>query len=181
MEFHFELSKTPPELWIKGILAHFDSAHFDEVRVHRKLPYSRFKKEIISMFKKPDLTHAKVQELMSLTQFEDETVEAFMNRIKELSTDAFRSLPDRELQVMEVTTFCQGLADKNAARFVAVEAKGNSAAAIRIASAAVSVKNREKPFSKNKGKKPNQFFLAPNENSEDCEDDSDLENNDDSE
>ena len=47
---------------------------------------------------------------------------------------------------MEVAAFCQGLSDRTAAQFVAVQAKGNSSAAIRIASAANSVKSRDKLF-----------------------------------
>ena len=97
---------------------------------------------------------------MSLSQLEDESVETFMNRIKELSADAFRSLPDKERQVLEFTAFCLGLSDKTAARFVAVEAKGNSAAPIRIASAAVTDKKKDKSFPKNRNKKSNKFFYV---------------------
>ena len=84
MEYHFEVNRIPANLWVKALISHFDTRQFDEIHPIRKLAYSEFRREIVSMFRKPDLTQSKINELMDVTQEEDESIDTYMNRIKDL-------------------------------------------------------------------------------------------------
>ena len=105
------------------------------------------------MFRKPDLTQSKINELMEVVQEEDESIDDFMNRVKNLVQDSFNPLPEEEKQNVAVTHFCRGLLDREAARLVSVNAKGSVGEAVRIAGAATVVKARDKKNSKSKAAK----------------------------
>ncbi len=66
--YHFEVNRIPSNLWVKAIISHFDTRQFDEIHPIRKLPYAEFRKEIVTMFKKPDLTQSKIKELIDVVQ-----------------------------------------------------------------------------------------------------------------
>ena len=87
---------------------------------------------------------------MEVVQEEEESGDYFMNRVKNLVHDSFKTLPEEEKQNVAVTHFCRGLLDREAARLVSVSAKGRVGEAVRIAGAASVVKAREKTISKSK-------------------------------
>ena len=102
MEDYMELHGVPRGHWVKTCIANFNSQHYDQVRCHRYLPYAEFKKKVIEIFKRPDMTQYKIKELWTIQQYEDEGPDAFMTRIRALAREAFRKLPDEEQQVMTV-------------------------------------------------------------------------------
>ena len=145
VESYFQLNHVPRTFWVKATIGFFHQQHFDELRHYRKLPYREFKKTIITLFKRPDLTHAKITELFQAQQGADESGEVFMDRLSAMAQLGFKHLPDDEKQGVLVTAFCKGLRDRDIARLVATQARGRVAGAIRVASAALSFNQGEKP------------------------------------
>ena len=140
--------------WVMGCISNFHSEHYLEIKEHRHLPYSDFKRVIIEQYRKPDLTHSKLQELLQTQQDVDESPEDFMERIGTLSEQAFRKLPDLEKQTLWVSAFCNGLRNRTIAGQIAVMAKDNTATAVRVASelTAYSGTFGEKIYRKKKNK-----------------------------
>ena len=97
---------------VKFCIANFHSQHFDQIRRHRYIPYKEFNRKIIELFKRPDLAHFKARELMEAVHMENELPDAFMERIRILTQEAFRKLADEEQQIMAVTAFCKGLMNR---------------------------------------------------------------------
>ena len=118
--------------------------HFHEIRPLRHLPYPDFKRKVITLFKRPDLTQSKLNEFLQSAQERDEPVETFMERLKTLGQLPFRKMGDAERQVMMVSAFCNGLHDREVARLVATQSKNRVADAVRIAAAATTFTSGEK-------------------------------------
>ena len=158
MEFHFEANSIPEEQWVKACIVNFHYDHFTEVKEHKLLPFRDFKAVMIELFKEPELTHSKMQELFQMQQDVDETAEEFMTRVRNLTEKAFRQVPDYEKQTLAVSAFCKGLRDRAIAAQVAVQAKDNTAKATRVAAEMTAFlpenpfKNRYKNNKKNKDK-----------------------------
>ena len=73
VESYFQLNIIPRKYWVKAVIGFFHQTHFEELREFRKLPYKEFKKEIIAMYNRPDLSHSKITELLQTHQKSDET------------------------------------------------------------------------------------------------------------
>ena len=78
MEFHFEANSIPEEQWVKACIVNFHYEHFTEVKEQKLLPFRDFKAVMIELFKEPERTHSKIQELLSMQQDVDEKPEEFM-------------------------------------------------------------------------------------------------------
>ena len=94
-------------------------------------------------FRKPDLTEYKIRQLWEIEQASDEEPNAFLNRIRLVTQNAFRRLPDDEQQMLAVNDFCIGRKDMTVATLVATQAKNSMASSVRIPSEAL-------PFTKHK-------------------------------
>ena len=142
MENYFEVNRVPMYQWIRFCTANFHSQHYEQIRHHRYLTYRDFKRKLVDMFRKPDLTQYKIRQLWEIEQASDEEPDAFMNRIRLVTQDAFRKLPDDEQQMLAVNAFCSGLKDRTVATLVATQAKNSMANAVRIASEALTFTER---------------------------------------
>ena len=107
MEYYFQANNVPEEEHVRACIVQFHPDHFTEIQEHRYLPYSDFKTVVTELFRAPDLTHTKLQELNQVKQQNEETQEDFMNRIRNLTEKALRQLPDHEKQILSVNSFCQ--------------------------------------------------------------------------
>ena len=107
--------------------------HFKEIKSYRHLNYTLFRPKIISIFKEPDLRQAMMRELMTVQQESDESLAEFMAKIQNLADRAFHGQTEESKQQVAVNAFCNGLIDQDAARLVAVQAKGSVAGALNIA------------------------------------------------
>ena len=74
-----------------------------------------------------------MRELITVKQENDESLAEFMARIQNLADRAFHGQTDESKQQVSVNAFCNGLVDQDAARLVAVQAKGSVAGALNIA------------------------------------------------
>ena len=133
MENYVELNGFNRRFWVKTRISYFHSQHFDQVWAHRNIPYREFKKKIIEIFKRPDMTKYKIKELWTAQQDENEATDAFMTRIRRIARQALRKLPDEEQQTLVVHAFCEGLQDRGVAALVATQARNSAARAVRIA------------------------------------------------
>ena len=61
MEDYIELNGVPRAHWVKTWIANFNSQHYDQVRCHRYIRYREFKKKVIKIFKRPDMTQYKIK------------------------------------------------------------------------------------------------------------------------
>ena len=78
------------------MISFFHQNHFEELREFRKFPYREFKKEIIAMYKRPDLSHSKITELFQTQQTSDESAESFKDRLHGIAQLGFPHLPEDE-------------------------------------------------------------------------------------
>ena len=148
MEDYMELNGIPHAHWVKTCIANFNTQHYDQVHYHRHLPYREFKRRVIEIFKRPDMTQYKIKELWTIKQYEDEAPDAFLTRIRAIAREAFRKLPDNEQQVMTVHAFCEGLRHRVVAALVATQARNSAARAVRIAAEAIAVNSKDSDFTK---------------------------------
>ena len=133
MENYFHFARLPQDQWVRGIIGNIHQQHFKEVKEHRHLAYPLFRAKILALFKEPDLKQAMMRELMAVKQETAESLAEFMARIQNLSDKAFRDQRDESKQQVAVSAFSNGLIDQDAARLVAVQAKGSVARALNIA------------------------------------------------
>ena len=105
VESFFQLNSIPRKFWVKSTISFFHQQHFEELREFRKLPYKDFKRDIIAMYKRPDLSHCKITELFQAQQKDDESAELFMERLRSMAQLGFRHLPEDEKQDILVTVF----------------------------------------------------------------------------
>ena len=159
MEDYMELNGVPRGHWVKTCIANFNSQHYDQVRCHRYLPYREFKKKVIEIFKRPDMTQYKIKELWSAQQDDEEAPDAFMTRIRSIARQAFRRLAEEEQQTLAVHAFCEGLQDRGVAALVATQARNSAARAVRIAAEAIAVNSKTFP-SKQREKTQEKALLS---------------------
>ena len=119
MENYMELNGIPRGFWVKTCMANFHTQHFDQVGANRHMHYREFKKKVIEIFRKPDMTQYRIKELCTIRQDKDEAPDAFMTRIRTIAREAFRNLPDGEQQMLAVNAFCGGLKECGVAALVA--------------------------------------------------------------
>ena len=74
-----------------------------------------------------------MRELITVKQENDESLAEFMAFIQNIADRAFNGQTDESKQQVSVNAFCNGLVDQDAARLVAVQAKGSVARALNIA------------------------------------------------
>ena len=74
-------------------------------------------------FTRTDLAHFKARQLMEAEQQENELPDAFMERIRPVTQEAFRKLADEEQKIMAVTAFCKGLRKRQLAALVSAQAR----------------------------------------------------------
>ena len=70
---------------------------------------------------------------MTVKQDTDESLAEYMAKIQNLADRAFHGQTEESKQQVSVNAFCNGLIDQDAARLVAVQAKGSVARALNIA------------------------------------------------
>ena len=121
-----------------GMINPFDTIQFPEVQPEKTYSHQKFRKKVISLFKTPDLTHVNIKELMSAQQKPDESVLEYMGRVQDNVANAFPKLADANRQDMAVSMFCQGLLEQEVGRRRAIQAKGDVASALRIATSATA-------------------------------------------
>ena len=121
-----------------GMINHFDTFQFPEVKPDKTYSYPEFRKKVISIFKTPHLTHVNINELMSPQQKPDESFLEYMGRVQDNVAKAFPKLADANRQDLAVSILFQGLRDKEVARKTANQAKGDVASALRIATSATA-------------------------------------------
>ena len=97
---YFEANRIPKHQRIKFCISNFHSQQYEQVRHHRYLTYRDFKRKLIDMLRKPDLTQYKIKQLWEIEQATEEEPDAFMNRFRLLPQEAFRKLPDDEQQML---------------------------------------------------------------------------------
>ena len=88
--------------WVKSCIANFHSQYFYQIRIHRYIRYKEFKRKVLELFQRPDLSHFKARQFTEARQEENELPCAFMERIVTLTQEAFIKLPD-ERQIMAVS------------------------------------------------------------------------------
>ena len=143
-----------------------DSQDFDQIRDQRHLPYREFKRKVIEIFKKPDITQYQIKELCSIQQYEDEGPDAFMTRMRAIAREAFRKLRDEEQQRMAGHAFCEGLKDRGVAALVATQARNSAARAVLMAAEATAV-NTKKRETKRRSKSSRKALCGlPSQNAE---------------
>jgi len=95
-ELYMQLNNIPEQFWVKTVVGMIHQMHFDEIRPLRHLPYWDFKRKVITLFKRPDLTQSKLNEFLQSAQERDESVETYMERLKTLGQLPFRKMGDAE-------------------------------------------------------------------------------------
>ena len=133
METYFQFAGVPTDLWVRGIINQVHQCHFEELSVHALLPYPIFKQKMSKFFKAPDLTQSLMKEFCEVQQESDESLNDFMTRVQDLVEKAFRKLPDDTKQNLAVNGFCSGMIDKDIAKIVSFNAKGDVNKALSVA------------------------------------------------
>ena len=177
MENYVDGNRIPMLQWIQFCISNFHAQHYEQIRQHRYLTYREFKRKLIDMFRKPDLTQYKIKQLWEIEQATDEEPDAFMNRIRLLTQEAFRKLPDDEQQMLAVNAFCSGLKDRTVATLVATQAKNSMANAVRIACEALTFNNHTRvgADARPRSHKSHKSLLSMHKECPDCHDYSNVE------
>ena len=84
MEYDLQFRQVPTRLWVASLINQVHSKHFKECRAHRHLKYPDFKRKLIELYKRPDMTQAMLQNLLSAAQERDEPLKTFADRVREL-------------------------------------------------------------------------------------------------
>ena len=95
-----------------GMITHLDTINFPEVQSYKTYSYPKFLKNIISLFRTPDLTHVTIKELMNAQQKADESVLEYMGRVQDNAAKAFPKRGEANRQDLAFSMFFQGLRDQ---------------------------------------------------------------------
>ncbi len=136
MEYDLKFRHVPRDLFVQSIINQVHSKHFKEVRAHRKLEYKAFRKTLIKLYKRPDLTHVGIQELLNISQARDEALEDFADRVKELVDLGYPKMADSEKNHTCIAAFSRGLFERQIAQHVSVAGVKTLPEAVRIDGAA---------------------------------------------
>ena len=136
MEYDLQFRQVPSRLWVASLINQVHSKHFKECRTHRHLKYPDFKRKLIELYKRPDMTQTMLQNLLSVMQERDEPLETFADRVRELVDLAHPKMASDDKQRTAIAAFCRGLFDRSLAQYVAVSRERTLAGAVRVASAA---------------------------------------------
>ena len=133
-----QLNGVPYEHWLKSCIAYLNSQHFDHEHSHRYLPYSAFRKKVIEIFKRAEMTQYQIKELWTVLQYENEGPGFVRWRWRN-----FLNCRMMKQEVMAVPAFCDGLWDRGVPAFLASQARNSAARAVRIAAEALGVKSNK--------------------------------------
>ena len=137
--------------WKKEMLVRMQPEHFEEVKQFMELPYADFVAKLKTAFAKPNLAQSYLAELGSIAQKDDELVETFMLRTREVVDRAFPTLLSAERERYSVMYFAKGLRDPLASQLVSGSKDQSSGEALRIASSTISnARLREGASARNK-------------------------------
>ena len=120
MEYYFSLTGIPEKKHVKGMINHFDTFHFPEVRPEKTFSDPEFRKKVISLFKIPEKNRVTMRELMSPQQTSEESVWEYMGRVQDNVAKAFPKLAGANRQDLAVSIFCQGLRDEDVTSMTAI-------------------------------------------------------------
>ena len=119
MEYYFSLTWIPEKKHVKGMINHFNTIHFPEVRPEKTYSEPEFRK-VISIFKIPEKNRVTMRELMSPQQTSEESVWEYMGRVQDNVPKAFPKLADANRQDLAGSIFCQGLRHEDVTSMTAI-------------------------------------------------------------
>ena len=143
MEYYFSITGVPERIHVMGMNKHFDTVHFPEVEPYKTYSYLEFRKEIILIFKTPDLTHVNIKDLMCAHQKKEETVLEYKGRVQDNVPKAVPKFAEANRQNLAVSMFCQGVSDDDVTRITALQAKSDVASALLIAPSATAFRKEQ--------------------------------------
>ena len=132
------ITGRPEKKSVKGKIKHLDQIHIPEVQSYKTYTNPEFRKNVIALFKPPDLSQVKIKELKSQQEKPDESVLEYMGRVQDNVAKAFPKLPNAKRQDLAVSMFGQGRPDVEFARMTGMQAKGDVASALRIGTSATA-------------------------------------------
>ena len=97
------------------------------------LPINYFSQKLFRFSKKLTSVQAMMRELMANKQESDESVAEYIAKIQNLADRAFHGQTEEPKQQVSLNAYCNGLNDQDAARLVALQAKGSVARVMNIA------------------------------------------------
>ena len=134
METYFTVGQIPPEAFVGFMLMKIVPKHLDEIKEYRTLDYLSFREKLLEVFEEPDLTTTHLNALASIAQDRDETISAYMRRVRLLVLKAHPNLEHSARERILITNFMLGLHDKDLASSLAVVRVQTAAEAERLAS-----------------------------------------------
>ena len=133
MKTYFQFAGIPSDLWVSGNMNQVHQCHFEELLIHALLPYPTFKQKMCKFFKAPDCTESLMKEFCELQQEPYEVLNDFRSIVQDIVEKAFRKLPEDTKQNFAVNGFCSGMVDKDIAKIVSFNAKGDVNKALSLA------------------------------------------------
>ena len=78
MENYFRVAGIPEEEWVASIISNVNQSHFLEAHSLRREAYPTFRRELIAMYKQPNLQAAVMAEWTQARQGTEEDLHSFM-------------------------------------------------------------------------------------------------------
>ena len=119
METYFITNSIRRRSWVDLIIGRISGKHFDEVKPFISLDYCALREKLVHIFHEPNTVQSSLQELGRVAQDREETISAYMNRLRQLAVKAYPNLTHEQREPILVAAFSRGLVDKGLATYLA--------------------------------------------------------------
>ena len=140
METYFSIGQVPPEAFVGFMMMKIVPKHLNEIKQYKDMDYLPFREKLIEVFAEPDLATAYLSALSGFSQERDETIAEYMLRLRLLVLKAHPDMPHAHRERILITSFVNGLYDRQLAASLAVVKPTSASEAQRIASEGEAVR-----------------------------------------
>jgi hypothetical protein len=144
METYFVTNSIRRRSWVGLIIGRISGTHFDEVKPFLSLGYCALRDKLVHIFHEPNTVQSSLQELGRVVQDREETISAYMNRLRVLVVKAYPDLTHEQREPRLVAAFSRRLIDKGLATYLATMNPRTSAKAERVALAGSAMRAKFK-------------------------------------
>ena len=144
METYFVIGQVPSDAFVGFMMTKIVPKHLKEIDQYRKLEYLEFREKLIEIFEEPDMATAYLNQLSSIDQDRDESMSAFMHRVRLLVLKAHPDATAAARERILVHHFLVGLHDKQLAASLAVAKVQTASEAERLAAEGESVRQDQR-------------------------------------
>jgi hypothetical protein len=144
METYFVIGQVPSDAFVGFMMTKIVPKHLKEIDQYRKLEYLEFREKLIEIFEEPDMATAYLNQLSSIVQDRDESMSAFMHRVRLLVLKAHPDVSAAARERILVHHFLVGLHDKQLAASLAVAKVQTASEAERLAAEGLSVRHDQR-------------------------------------